>query len=315
MTIHPLDRSQLRARYVFTGALTLDTALHIGGGRESSTASDSPIIRDGSGRPLIPGSSFKGAFRAAVERMLPNLSPSFRTCQLIKIPKAQVADDSAKCLSVRDDLDEHYRQISEAVGRGSKLGTDNSAVQALGRDGREGWGKDVIPTESHLLDLLDEFLCDTCKVFGAPQLAAVARFHDLPIKGVWAETTQIRDGVGIDRDSERAIDQIKFDYEVVPAQTEFEFRLTLENPTDRDRALIALGLSEFINGMVALGGIRSRGLGSCHLGEVTVAAVNFEKPQELRDYMLKGLPVPKPLDGFLQQSMEPLLKAIGGNHA
>jgi len=298
-----LDRSQLRARYLFTGTLVLDTALHIGGGRESSTASDSPILRDGSGRPLIPGSSFKGAFRAAVERIVSNLSPAFRTCQLVP--------GYPDCLSTNEQQSKDYAVVSKAVGSGTALGvgggsTAQSERDALNRLKRDEWiGKPL--NEDHLLDLLNEFLCDTCKTFGAPQLAAVVRFHDLPIKGVWAETTQIRDGVGIDRDSERAIDQIKFDYEVVPAQTEFEFRLTLENPTDRDRALVALGLSEFINGMVPLGGIRSRGLGSCHLREASVSSVDFSNAQQLRDYLLNGLPKAQPLDGLLEQFMQPLL--------
>jgi len=304
MQVHSsdLDRSRLHTRYLFTGRLVLDTALHIGGGRESSTVTDSPILRDSVGRPLIPGSSFKGAFRAAVERLAPNL-PGFSTCAL---------NSASPCLSMNKTLAEAYRRVSEAASRGSAMGVgdgppaqeDREALRLLGR---EDWaGREL--NESHLLDLLAQYLCDTCKTFGSIHLASPARFHDLPVKD-WGEITQIRDGVGIDRDSERAVEQIKFDYEVVPAQTSFAFRLTLENPTARDLGLIALGLQEFINGMIPLGGIRSRGLGRCHLEDVEIAMVDFTQPAMLKDYLTSGWPSARPLENFIAQSVAALLPA------
>jgi CRISPR/Cas system CSM-associated protein Csm3 (group 7 of RAMP superfamily) len=309
-----LDRSQLRSRYRFTGALVLDTALHIGGGREASTITDSPIVRDGMGRPIIPGSSFKGAFRAAVERLLPNLS-GFSTCAL---------DPGDKCLSgqkkvwkERDDgendktLSDAYRVVSEAASRGNAI-NDSNALQTLKRTHWQG--QEV--NETHLLDLLDEFLCDTCKTFGSIHLASVARFHDLPLHSPeYATLTQIRDGVGIDRDSERAVDQIKFDFEIVPAKTDFAFELTLENPRPQDLGLIAIGLQEFISGMVPLGGIRSRGLGQCHLEDVVMAQVDFTQPAALKNYLVNGWPQSQPLGNFIEQQITALQFAGGGNDA
>ena len=78
--MHTLDRSQLRGRYRIIGDIVMDTALHIGG-HGTSTITDSPIIRNGDNQPFIPGSSLKGAFRAAVERIVPNI-PRLRTCGL-----------------------------------------------------------------------------------------------------------------------------------------------------------------------------------------------------------------------------------------
>ena len=71
--MHTLDRSQLRGRYRITGDIVMDTALHIGG-HGTSTITDSPIIRNGDNQPFIPGSSLKGAFRAAVERIVYRIS-------------------------------------------------------------------------------------------------------------------------------------------------------------------------------------------------------------------------------------------------
>lgn len=302
MSVHPLDRSNLRARYRFKGKLILETALHIGGGREYSNVTDSPILRDSVGRPIIPGSSFKGAFRAGVERLIHALS-GFRSCQLVPEHK--------DCLSANSKQAKDYRVVSEAAIRGLSLGcgTNERALMeqaALERLQRKEWiGQQM--NEGHLLDLLKEYLCDTCKTFGSPHLASVVHFHDLPVKEPWGETIQIRDGVGIDRDSERAKDQVKFDYEVVPAQTEFEFVLSLENPTERDLGLVAVGLQEFINGMIPLGGIRSRGLGRCHLHDLNVVTVDFTDPNSLRDYLVHGWPTAAPLGDFVERHAAKLL--------
>ena len=58
-------------RYLFQADLTLKTGLHIGGGRATFSPSDSPVIRTPDGKPFIPGSSFKGAFRSTVEKLAP----------------------------------------------------------------------------------------------------------------------------------------------------------------------------------------------------------------------------------------------------
>lgn len=47
------------------------TGVRVGAGRATSAeATDSPLLRDSNGRPLIPGSSLKGVLRSAGERLL-----------------------------------------------------------------------------------------------------------------------------------------------------------------------------------------------------------------------------------------------------
>lgn len=287
-----LNRANLRSRYHIIGRLVMDTALHIGGGHEASTITDSPVVRDAYGEPFIPGSSLKGAFRAAVERLVPLLG--LRTCQLV--------DDYADCLSTNQGFTEQYQIIRAQIGRNlrddyetrqaihvlqqavDRLGSVSPSLQAL------GWPNWIIRmmSEEHLLTLLDVLLCETCKVFGSVHFASMAFFHDLAVDGAWYDTFQIRDGVGIDRDSERAKEQIKFDFEVVPPQTVFRFGLTLENPSNRALGLVAIGLQEFVQGMVPIGGIRSRGLGRCHLDDLLVRWVDFTNEQARKDYLVTG---------------------------
>ncbi len=301
-----IDMRHLRSRYVFSGRLMLETALHVGTGRAVSPLTDSPILRDTAGRPLIPGSSMKGAFRAAVERIVPNLG--LRTCGLADGDP----DDSAEACPSRQQstMDADYRAVRDYRGRSipqEPTGDDvdgQRALRALDRLGHRDWAGRPI-TEDDLLTLLDEHLCDTCKLFGSPHLAAKARFQDLPVRTEeWLEVTEIRDGVGIDRDSERAVEQIKFDFEVVPSETAFDFGLVVENPTPQDLGLLAIGLSEFTNGMVRLGGIRSRGLGACRLELDDVQVLDFGSKGALAAYLKDGSMTPRPAATFLTECIQ-----------
>ncbi len=297
-----IDMRNLHSRYIFSGRLTLETALHVGTGRVVLPLTDSPILRDAAGRPLIPGSSMKGAFRAAVERIAPNL-PGYRTCAL--------DDDDQSCLSPqRSSKGEDYQAVRKYLGQAipqQPPQTDSDAQRArraLDNLGHPEWAGQKI-TEEHLLQLLDEHLCDTCKLFGSPYLAAKVFFQDLPVRAdEWLEVIEIRDGVGIDRDSERAVEQIKFDFEVVPAGTAFDFKLVVENPTPRDLGLLAAGLSEFVHGMVRLGGIRSRGLGACKLALDDVQILDFTNSTALSAYLKNGTMTIRPADDFLAECIQ-----------
>ncbi|WP_199245581.1 CRISPR-associated RAMP protein Csx7 [[Phormidium] sp. ETS-05] len=58
------------------GTLLTITALRIGAGRSSEPiGSDLPVIKDALGRPLIPGSSLKGALRSRLESFLRGIHP------------------------------------------------------------------------------------------------------------------------------------------------------------------------------------------------------------------------------------------------
>ncbi len=105
----------------------------------------------------------------------------------------------------------------------------------------------------------------TAHLFGTPYTASKLSFSDAYLCPKQESIVQRRDGVAIDRDSERAMDRLKYDYEVVPASVRFNFELLLENPGPVDLGLTCLGLSELCSGLLSLGGKRSSGLGRCIL--------------------------------------------------
>ena len=174
--------------------------------------------------------------------------------------------------------------------------------------------------ETQLAEILEEELCDTCKLFGSPYTASKVLFSDLYVRE-WVEATQIRDGVAIDRDSERAVDRLKYDYEVVPVGTTFEMEIVLENPNISDLGLVCVGLNEFISGMGGIGGMRSRGLGNCQLIDLTAYESDLMDSDQLQRYLIG-----KDLEGkmtkvadmtsFLEEHIDSLLTdVIGGENA
>jgi CRISPR-associated RAMP protein (TIGR02581 family) len=93
---------------------------------------------------------------------------------------------------------------------------------------------------------------------------------------LWFGQFEVRNGVGIERDTETASDGKLYDYEVVPAGTRFAFELVMENAADWQLGMLLLALRPWERGEAQIGGFRSRGLGyvrleeaSCHFTQLT----------------------------------------------
>jgi CRISPR-associated RAMP protein (TIGR02581 family) len=247
------NRYMLRNRYVFKGRLVMQTALHIGGGRVTLSSSDSPVVLTPEQKPYIPGSSFKGALRSTVEKIVPGL-PGFSSCALIDL---HLSAEEQKALS-RDR--ERRKTICPTIRQGE--------IAQRRRDNPD----QVAAIQNETL----EELCDTCRLFGSPFAAARLNVNDLYMpKEEWSGIVQVRDGVAIDRDTEKARDRLKYDFEVVPASATFDLEIVLENATKRDVQLLCAGLSEFAHGFGVVGGKRSRGLGVAQLDGLVVSALEL----------------------------------------
>jgi CRISPR-associated RAMP protein (TIGR02581 family) len=112
---------------------------------------------------------------------------------------------------------------------------------------------------------IDEQSCLVCQVFGSPWLASKVQVRDAPVAPLWFDQYQVWDGVAINRDTQTAEAGLKYDYEVVPAQTRFDFMLVAENLTVAQIGMLFVGLRPFERGEIGLGGFRSRGLGTVQL--------------------------------------------------
>ena len=120
-------------------------------------------------------------------------------------------------------------------------------------------------TEEEFHKRVDERTCLVCHVFGSPWLASKVSIRDLPVEGLWIDQYEVRNGVGIDRDTGTAAEGLLYDFEVVPAGTTFSCKIVVENADDWELGLLMMALRPFELGEAALGGARSRGLGAVEL--------------------------------------------------
>lgn len=243
------DFHQPRLLDTFTGRLRLEgtlttrTGLHIGtGGSHDPLATDSPVVRDASGQPYIPGASVKGVIRSAAEALLRGaavpLSDAARlwSCEIF-------GDDNAKCVSHKR-LKE-YREAYEKQQKDRKEKGKEDKEKKDSRDlARAVWAKS----------------CTACRLFGSLAMASRVRFPDLPLAAP-STRFEIRNGVGIDRDKELAAKGVLYDFEAVPPGTAFRCTLIFDNYHDAEVGLVLYLFDQLSQGQLALGGKGSRGLG------------------------------------------------------
>ena len=228
---------QLEKKIRLTAYLVFDTAWRIGSGKEGETMSDLGVVLDSNGNPVLPGSSLKGKLRSTCETLSHALGLS--ACML---------NHDASGVSCTSDVN-HYRRV-----RGDYQQTYQQGVQT-----RRQW--------------INNNTCDVCKLFGSPVQAGRLWVSDGALKD-WASIVQVRDGVVIDRDSQTAVDGLKYDYEVIPSSSRFGVCVDLENPTDSDLALLGVALFDWHAGS-SIGGFTSRGLGRFHLKDITLSGVDM----------------------------------------
>ncbi|HTK10289.1 MAG TPA: CRISPR-associated RAMP protein Csx7 [Ktedonobacteraceae bacterium] len=282
-----IPRYGLSNRYLFTGQLIMQTAFHIGGGKATLSNSDSPVVLTPEGAPFIPGSSFKGALRSTVEKLVASLPEELGlwSCGLQDLSESEIEAAQAEKIKLCPTV----RQKEIAQRRRNSQGNDRKIVEEE-----------------------REKLCTTCKLFGSPFEAAKLSINDLYlVENEWSDMIQRRDGVAIDRDSEKAKDRLKYDFEVVPASTTFKLQITLENASPHDLQLMSIGLSEFMHGFGFIGGKRSRGLGACLLDGVQVSYLDLtedsgnNRSAQLHKYLLRK-EFPHDIGGkqFLEEQMK-----------
>lgn len=229
-------------RYTFTGTLELHGALHIGsggGGRIAAgeQATDATIVRDSRGRPYIPGSSLRGALRSAI-------------CQLayavVSDPaQAQLREDEQQIKEIQRDLEAH---VAQAI------------------DGRSPFDAETIRQR-----WLEDTLSPLERLFGTVLWASPLLIPDLHLQAATELGSEVRHGVGIDRDTGAAREAIKYDFEVLPAGATFDFWMRCDVPDQPEEysilwpRLLALGLLLLEEGELSLGGRVARGVGQVRL--------------------------------------------------
>lgn len=112
--------------------------------------------------------------------------------------------------------------------------------------------------------------CPACRTFGSTSVAGRARLGDAyPSDDTWgqANQTEVRNGVGIDRRTQSTSGNMLFDMEVV-TRGRFDAELDLQNFELWQLALVLQALFDLDDGLIQLGGMKSRGVGTVHLTDL-----------------------------------------------
>ena len=255
-----MDFSTFKNKYILTGKIVVLNALHIGSGREKDDR-DAPFISlDDDKNFYIPGSTFRGYLSTKLERFLDS-GNGFK----IKNNGEELNEADVKLIFGYTNLDKLETKINDK---------DNEEDRKLKENNRK--------IQDRIIRKLNAKNLDEVK-----SLAGRIHVSDMPVlKDVKYVT---RDGIKIDRNTGATEKRAKFDYDVVPAGTEFELNIELENIENYQLDLIGLALNDILkdNGDL-FGGKTSRGIGKCRLKDLKMKYVTSDDKEKLRKYIFEG---------------------------
>jgi CRISPR-associated protein Csm3 len=271
----PMTFERFESRTIINATLKMHTALSVGS-RSSlePTGTDLPVMKDPKGMPFIPGSSIKGVIRSQLERVLRSLdakTTSLNACDPFSNPCVSNIDKNNLVKELKDVPDEKREQdFSQKI-----------------------WDKS----------------CTVCRLFGSPWLASRLAFRDARLTDFseLIQITEIRDGVGIDRDRGAAKEGLKYDFEVVSPDAQFDVSIVAENVEQWEIGLLLAVLRPWQEGYLPIGGKSTRGPGWGKLGGLAIKRV---EKQDLLNYLLKGDMNPISSDQFAK-SLEAKLSPEG----
>lgn len=278
MTLHSFWHFE--NRWLITATLQMKTALSVGARASLMPAgSDLPVIKTPEGIPFIPGSSLKGVVRSYIERILRTMQELRQTHQGERLWACDPLDEQNRCVTR-----EQKRRLWEQAGE----------------------------DDARFTELVWQRSCTACRLFGSPWLASRVSFQDamLSNRDSLLRLTEIRDGVGIDRDLGSAKTGIKYDFETVPSGAEFGIRIMVENAEEWEVGLLLLALEAMRKGELPVGGKTTRGPG---WGEIVDLKIQKVGKENLLDYLAgTGQPAEISHSELLQRLVTALQ---GGSHA
>lgn len=238
-------------RWFITATLRMKTALSVGSRASLMPAgSDLPVIKTPEGIPFIPGSSLKGVVRSYIEQILRTMEALGKKHSSERLWACDPLDESGRCVTA-----DRKKSLMEQAEN------DEGFTQHI-------WGES----------------CTACRLFGSQWLASRVSFQDamLANQDALLRLTEVRDGVGIDRDLGSAKPKIKYDFETVPQGAAFDVRIVVENADEWELGLLVLALETLGKGELPIGGKTTRGLGWGELADLRIRRVTHTN---LLDYL------------------------------
>lgn len=242
-------------KYTITGKIKTTTAIHIGGNANTFEPHgvDNVVLKDKNGYPFIPGSSLKGVLRSYLERVLNGIGRE----DVCTIPNL-----CSKKYNNKKGKEKKWSEIEKTLTEEEKNNKQMILSKAIYED-----------------------LCEICHLFGSEVSAAKLMIRDSKLIEESFMGFEYRSGNAIDRDKNKTIRRALYDIEVVPADVEFEFKATLENPDDKDLRNTIFLLKSMEEGDILIGGNTSRGLGGFVLEDIKIELID---KKNIMDYIIKN---------------------------
>ncbi len=280
--------AEFRNRTWIHAILKMQTALAVGSRLSlDPVGTDMPVIKDPEGKPFIPGSSIKGVVRFQAERMLRAANRKW-ACDPFDDP----------CVpAIRKDVKHQDQKSKEELWEEAVKTAEKEAKEVQARSRGHARSADEI-----FMEALMRHSCMACRLFGSPWMAGRVAFKDARLENyedlpVW---TQIRDGVGIDRDLGAARAGVKYDFETVIPGAQFCIEIVAENLEDWELGLLLAVLRMWKEGGIAIGGKSTRGPGWGVLTDIRIYQVT---PDNLLGYLSSGQKAERKEDELIEAFM------------
>jgi|GEM_PF-435960 len=289
-----MDFSVFNNKYIIKGKLKVLTALHIGSGVEEN-GHDAPFItiekkysKNENGNPkgeyfYIPGSSFRGYLSTKLERLLAKEN-NYRFIA----DKGELNEGDVKLIFGYTNLLRKEKVNIDEKNKKEKFVEEKRVIRSVLNEFLE---KDIV--ERVLKDeeeqkkeekKKDEAALEEAKKYSS--MSGKIHISDMKILSKFDKSIK-RDGIKIDRNTGATKRGGKFDYDILPPGTEFEFIMELDNIEDYQLDLIKIGLIDILEEGDLFGGKISRGIGKCKLTLEEVKFIEAKNKKNLKNYILK----------------------------
>lgn len=287
-----MDFSIFKNKYIISGKLNIETALHISSGIEEGEK-DAPFIttdnKTENRKFYIPGSSFRGYLRSQLERLLSKENNfNFFVCENEKT-------------SLNENIALNEGEIKLIFGYTNLL-----------KMKKEEEKNKFIENENVIEKVLKEFLEDSmidrilkdkekkdeeAQKEGKKYSSMAGKIHISDMEVIDDIDSVQRDGIEIDRETGATKRGGKFNYDVLPAKTKFKFEMELDNIEEHQLDLIKLALINIREGDL-FGGKLARGIGKCKL---EIDKIEYADITNIENYILKNEKKSLNVDEFFEK--------------
>lgn len=260
-----IDRDVIKVITTIEGIVVNETPLRIGKGRGELGEADLPVLRDPSGVPYVPGSSLKGAVRAFLEALA--RGSGYDACTPFT---------PSRCAFGAELLNLIFQEVRGGATLNDVVGFLSRKDRRLEEIARRWFGDSSEAIIEDILNVLEKegisavirkyAPCLICRLFGNQALASRVTFFDLYPQNPELLRTQVRTRVAIDRFREAARSKALFQYEFIPPNYRWVFRMEVRNldltncEGDECRLLLTF-LRIFTSEGLSVGGMKSVGHG------------------------------------------------------